>query len=80
MPRTNDAALQERERGLDAVRRNVAVNIDAVMVVNGLVHNSPIKSNGPVKSGSAIRTERGNIPPKANNVKSETHFFMPHQS
>jgi hypothetical protein len=50
------------------------------MVVNGLVHNSPIKSNGPVKSGSAIRTERGNIPPKANNVKSETHFFMPHQS
>jgi len=34
MPRPNDAALQERKRGLDAVRRNVAVNINAVVMVD----------------------------------------------
>ena len=39
MPRTNDAALEMRKRGLNAVCRNVAVNINAVGVVHGLVYN-----------------------------------------
>jgi hypothetical protein len=34
MPRTDDAAFQERERGLNAVRRNVAVNVNSVPMIN----------------------------------------------
>ena len=37
MPRTNDAALEQRESGLDAVRGNVAVNVDLRAVVDALV-------------------------------------------
>ena len=44
MPRTNDAALQERERGFDSVRRNVAVHVDAVMMIHGLVHDASVES------------------------------------
>lgn len=37
MPRTYDAALEQRICGLDAVRGDVAINIDAVVVVRGQV-------------------------------------------
>ena len=37
MPRANDAALQERESRFDAVRGNVAVNIDPGAVIDCLV-------------------------------------------
>lgn len=37
MPRTNDSALQERERGFDTVRGNVAVNVNALLVLDGSV-------------------------------------------
>ena len=37
MPRTNDATLQERECGFNAVRRNVAVNVNPVVMVDGEV-------------------------------------------
>ena len=44
MPRTNDAALQERECGLDTVRRNVSVNVDAVVMVYSPVDFVTVKS------------------------------------
>src|SRR5271170_8141563 len=40
MPRTNDATLQERERGLYAVGRNVSVNVDAVLMPDCLMLHS----------------------------------------
>lgn len=35
MPRTDDAALQQRESGLDSVRSEVAVNVDAARMIDG---------------------------------------------
>ena len=37
MPRSHDAALEQRERGFDAVRRDVSVNVDASLVLDGSV-------------------------------------------
>src|ERR1700687_6349858 len=37
MPRADDAALQQRECGLDGVRVDVSVHIDSVLVFDGLV-------------------------------------------
>src|ERR1700740_1967178 len=37
VPRTDDAALQERERGFNAVRRDVAVNVNPGPMSNGLM-------------------------------------------
>src|SRR5271166_961342 len=37
MPRSHDAAFQERERGFDGVSVNIAYGIDAVLVANRLV-------------------------------------------
>jgi hypothetical protein len=37
MPRTDDAALQQRERGFNGVRIDIAVNVDAGLVLDGLV-------------------------------------------
>ena len=44
MPRTNDAALQERESGFDAVRRDVAINVDAVVMVHSPVYFITVES------------------------------------
>lgn len=44
MPRTNDAALEQRERGLDSVRRNVAVDVNSVVMIHGPMHYAAIKS------------------------------------
>src|ERR1035437_2170230 len=37
MPRSNDAALQERESGLDSVCGNVSVNVDLRTMVDSLM-------------------------------------------
>ncbi len=37
VPRSDDAALQERKGGFDCVGVNIAVNVDAILVLDGLV-------------------------------------------
>src|ERR1019366_10072777 len=37
MPRSNNAALEQRESGFDAVRVHVTVNVDAILVLNGFM-------------------------------------------
>jgi len=37
MPRPGNAALQERERGLDGIRVDVAVHVGAILVLDRLV-------------------------------------------
>lgn len=50
MPRSHDPALEQTERGLNSVRRNVAVNIDAILVADGTMPlarvSSPIQGEG----------------------------------
>ena len=37
MPRSNDPALEQREGGFDAVRRDVSFDMNAICMVDGLV-------------------------------------------
>src|ERR1035438_621073 len=54
MPRSNDAALQERESGFDCVGMNIAVNIDTVLVLDRFVF---FGGNSSFVHGEGIRGE-----------------------
>lgn len=45
MPRSDNAALEQRESGFNAVRRNVSLNVDALTMVDGLVRHPKIPAS-----------------------------------
>ena len=55
MPRTNDAALEQRERGLDAVRGDIAVHVDAVIWLTVLCCRESVQPS-PVRAGYAVNS------------------------
>jgi hypothetical protein len=63
MPRADDAALQERERGFDTVGRNVAVNVYAVTEADRLVSftSDPRKSHRAFVCTEIVRHNHVNV-------------------